>query len=791
MRNFMIGCLGMIVLVLVVLLLLFVNRARQEPQAQSAPQPQPVAQQQQPVVQPQSSDQASAPTQPVIRIVSPANGARVRVGQPFQVHVIANDPGGVASIAYALDGQQGSPVAASSTQVFETAIPITAPSQGIHAIAVQANNAGGAKSQPAVIRVVAVQSLSDPTNPGDPPAPVPDVPTDPASSNDNQSAPSDATVNFAANPASIAQGQCSTLRWDVEGVREIYFEGVGVTGHEQQQECPTQTTTYTLGVVFQDGSARNYTAQVAVTAAVVVAGKPDLVITDAHFEPAEATVGQAFNAVFTIENRGDVASGPFTVFWQFHELTGLKNCCSREFTNGIAAKGWGGGTFPNLVTNSRAGTSPSWVEIDNGNRVDEGAAGEANNKVSLTLTVKASGDGTNNAPPTNLQTTVQGGDLKITWGDATGEANYVLMLGNTSVPLNANVTSYVWQNPTCGQNVTIVLLARTSSGAELGRLTKSATTPTCTGTFAVTDVIASVTPTTFTGACPKDFNFSGRITTNGPGTVTYRWERSDGEQSPTLTLTYPSALAQTTVPAIWKAERDSTSWIRLHVLTPNDKTSERATFTVDCTSGASQSFAVTNVTANVNPEIFSGTCPKTVNYSGVITANGPGTVTYKWVRSDGEGEARTINFTAAGSQTVTSGNMTYGQSGTHWAKLQVTAPNAMISDQAKFTLNCVSPAIVTLVSVNANPTSFTGTCPHTFHFNGTIRVNAPGTVTYRWERSDGTSDTRTMQFSAAGDKTIESGDFKSGSSGTFWARLHVLTPNDKTSNQATFTLTCK
>ncbi|CAG0944323.1 hypothetical protein ANRL1_01682 [Anaerolineae bacterium] len=782
------GCLLLLVLVIIAILLFAVVRNRQDSVAQ---QQQPVTQQQQPVTQQQSSNPSSTSAQPTIRIVSPANGARVRVGQPFQVHVIANDSGGVASIAYALDGQQGSPVAASSTQAFETAIPITAQSKGIHAIAVQANNAGGAKSQPAVIRVVAVQSLSDPTNSGDPPAPIPDVPTDPVSPNDNQSAPVGATVNFAANPTSIAQGQCSTLRWDVEGVREIYFEGVGVTGHEQQQECPTQTTTYTLGVVFQDGSARNYTAKVDVTAVVVVTGKPDLVITDAHIEPAEATAGQPFNAIFTIENRGDVASGPFTVFWQFHDVTGLKNCCSREFTNGIAGKGWGGGTFPNLVTNSPAGTSPSWVEIDNGNRVDEGAAGEANNKVSLTLTVKASGDGTNNAPPTNLQTTVQGSDLKMTWGDATGEANYVLMLGNTSVPLNANVTSYVWQNPTCGQNVTIVLLARTASGAELGRLTKSAMTPTCTGTFAVTDVIASVTPTTFTGVCPKDFAFTGRITVNGTGSVTYRWERSDGEQSPTLTLTYPSALAQTTVPATWKAERDGTYWMRLHVLTPNDKTSERATFTVDCTSGASQSFAVTKVTANVNPEIFSGTCPKTVNYSGVIAANGPGTVTYKWVRSDGEGEARTINFTAAGSQTVTSGNMTYGHSATYWAKLQVTAPNAMISDQAKFTLSCTSPAIVTLASVSINPTAFTGTCPHTFHFTGVIRTNAPGTVTYRWERSNGNSETRTLNFSTATDQTIEGGDFKGESSSVYWALLHVLTPNDKISNQATFKLTCK
>ena len=200
---------------------------------------------------------------------------------------------------------------------------------------------------------------------------------------------------------------------------------------------------------------------------------------------------------------------------------------------------------------------------------------------------------------------------------------------------------------------------------------------------------------------------------------------------------------------------------------------------------------VTSVSADVEPEIFSGTCPKSINYSGRITTNGAGTVSYRWVRSDGVGETRTLNFSAAGTQTVTSGTVTYNQSATYWAKLEVLAPNAMTSDQAKFTLNCTSPAIVTIASVNINPTAYTGSCPHTFNFNGTIVTNAPGTVTYRWERSDGTGETRTLNFASASSQTVQSGDFKSGSSGTFWARLHVLTPNDKVSNQAQFVLTCK
>jgi hypothetical protein len=50
-------------------------------------------------------------------------------------------------------------------------------------------------------------------------------------------------------------------------------------------------------------------------------------------------------------------------------------------------------------------------------------------------------------------------------------------------------------------------------------------------------------------------------------------------------------------------------------------------------------------------------------------------------------------------------------------------------------------------------------------------------VTYRSEKSDGNRDTRMINFSAAGHQTFEGGDTKAGSSGAYWTRLHVLTPN--------------
>lgn len=121
--------------------------------------------------------------------------------------------------------------------------------------------------------------------------------------------------------------------------------------------------------------------------------QPDLVITEAYFEQGGQRVeqvvqGQPFNAVFKTANHGNAPAGPFTVVWHFHEVTGLKNCCSRDMTE-LAAGGWGGGTFGNLMAPAQVGESPAWVEIDAGNRVDEGQAGEGNNRFDLRFVVAA------------------------------------------------------------------------------------------------------------------------------------------------------------------------------------------------------------------------------------------------------------------------------------------------------------------------------------------------------------------------------------------------------------------
>jgi hypothetical protein len=62
-----------------------------------------------------------------------------------------------------------------------------------------------------------------------------------------------ATINYWVEDEKIAQGDCTRLHWDVQKVREIYLNGVGVVGQGNRRVCPTTTTTYRLKVIHLDG----------------------------------------------------------------------------------------------------------------------------------------------------------------------------------------------------------------------------------------------------------------------------------------------------------------------------------------------------------------------------------------------------------------------------------------------------------------------------------------------------------------------------------------------------------
>ncbi|MFL5254861.1 MAG: hypothetical protein ACJ8AI_18605 [Rhodopila sp.] len=102
-------------------------------------------------------------------------------------------------------------------------------------------------------------------------------------------------------------------------------------------------------------------------------------------------------------------------------------------------------------------------------------------------------------------------------------------------------------------------------------------------------------------------------------------------------------------------------------------------------------------------------------------------------------------------------------------------------------------AINTIIAV-ANPRNYEDRCPTTITFVGTISVNQPTKVMYRWERSDrviGRTETAVIQ--GRGQSVSTSWQLSRPKGATFKGAetLHVLSPADQVSNPAEFTLTCR
>lgn len=85
------------------------------------------------------------------------------------------------------------------------------------------------------------------------PVPTPTLAPSPTPPTPQPTATPSMYVDFRADAPWVMAGQCTTLRWDVEGVRGVYFNGQGQPGHGSQDVCPAQTQTFALHVVLNSG----------------------------------------------------------------------------------------------------------------------------------------------------------------------------------------------------------------------------------------------------------------------------------------------------------------------------------------------------------------------------------------------------------------------------------------------------------------------------------------------------------------------------------------------------------
>jgi spore germination protein YaaH len=79
----------------------------------------------------------------------------------------------------------------------------------------------------------------------------------------NTIAPTAINPNLRADSTQLKQGECTTIRWDVTNVTQVFFQGQPVTT-TSQQVCPRADTTYTLLLVYQDGKQVPYSVRVLV-----------------------------------------------------------------------------------------------------------------------------------------------------------------------------------------------------------------------------------------------------------------------------------------------------------------------------------------------------------------------------------------------------------------------------------------------------------------------------------------------------------------------------------------------
>src|SRR5262249_37036642 len=72
--------------------------------------------------------------------------------------------------------------------------------------------------------------------------------------------------NLRADAMIVKPLDCTTIRWDLENIKAVYFENQPTTGHNSQQVCPRLTTTYSLLVDKLDGSSQTFTITITTRA---------------------------------------------------------------------------------------------------------------------------------------------------------------------------------------------------------------------------------------------------------------------------------------------------------------------------------------------------------------------------------------------------------------------------------------------------------------------------------------------------------------------------------------------
>ncbi len=328
--------------------------------------------------------------------------------------------------------------------------------------------------------------------------------------------------DFSATRTVITRGAPTLLTWNVSNADQVFLNQDRVDPVGNKLVSPTTTTTYYLIATTPFGT----TAQKTLT--ITVLDLPDLTVPDITLTPNN-------QIMFTVRNEGpgDV-NRPFLIQVTVNNLVVQSDRPVSALPAGQEAK---------LVVPNRTVVGDQTINVRVNLLQEVQETNYANNELTRTLSGPT-------ATPTFTPT-----------------PTFTLTPTNTPTFTPTSTPTFT-PTPT-----------RTPTPTNPPTPTN---TPTATPIpFAVTSISVSVTPPTYTGACPGNFTFTGSITANGAGVVTYQWERKDSPPLASATLTFSGAGTQT-VTNQWLSAPAGDGWTRLHVTAPNDLTSTQATFTNSC-----------------------------------------------------------------------------------------------------------------------------------------------------------------------------------------------------------------
>lgn len=128
-------------------------------------------------------------------------------------------------------------------------------------------------------------------------------------------------LTFTADATTLQSGQCTTLRWTSGNITSIFLDGQGVTGNENRQVCPTQTTVYTL-IANAPGGGLQRTVTITVSGSGSGLSFPQqhsgayVSVSVSGGHGSTHKIGEVILFCFTISNLPDASYAYFTYDYQ-------------------------------------------------------------------------------------------------------------------------------------------------------------------------------------------------------------------------------------------------------------------------------------------------------------------------------------------------------------------------------------------------------------------------------------------------------------------------------------------